>query len=454
MGKSKWSQRLQQWQLVTQGPTRVRSRLLRLLCLGLLLPFLLSGCTRLSPQGVAANAPIRLTLWQGVNPPPNRDVLQSLVTKFNQTHPDIQVESLYVGQPDQQIPKILAAAVGNALPDLLWFNPTITGQLVELDAIRPLDDWLDQSPQRSQLDPALLPTMTYQNQRWSVPFATNNTGIFYRPSLFAAAGITELPTTWQELRQVAQTLTRDTDGDGRIDQHGMMLGLGKGEFTVFTWLPFFWSGGAELTTEPGATQPLDLVQPGAIAALQLWQDLVKSGAAILSQPERGYELDDFIAGKVAMQISGPWTLGQLQQADIDFDVMPIPQQQEPATGLGGENLFICKTGSDRERAAFTFAEYVISEGFQTDWALGTGYLPVNLQSRQSPRYQEFVRSQPTVAVFLDQMSVARSRPLFPGYARVSDNLGRALEATVLQRRTPEAALKEAQQRLNLVFDQN
>jgi len=39
----------------------------------------------------------------------------------------------------------LAAVVGNVPPDLLWFNATITGQLVELDAIR-LEDWLAQSP--------------------------------------------------------------------------------------------------------------------------------------------------------------------------------------------------------------------------------------------------------------------------------------------------------------------
>ena len=84
----------------------------------------------------------KVTLWQGVNPPPNRDVLQKLVDKFNQQHPDIKVESLYVGQAEQQLPKILAAVVGNAPPDLLWFNATLTGQLVELNAILPLENWL------------------------------------------------------------------------------------------------------------------------------------------------------------------------------------------------------------------------------------------------------------------------------------------------------------------------
>jgi multiple sugar transport system substrate-binding protein len=411
----------------------------------------LSGCGVYSPQ-VSTAHPLRLTLWQGVNPPPNREILQTLVDRFNQNHPDIQVESLYVGQPDQQMPKILAAVVGNAPPDLLWFNPTLTGQLIELEAIRPVDEWLARSPVKAQIDPALFSSMRYENQLWSMPFGANNVGIFYRPSLFKAAGIEVLPKTWDEFRSIAKRLTQDTNQDGRIDQHAIQLALGKGEFAVFTWLPFLWSAGANLDVVPSSKAlQVDVNQPGAIAALQFWRDLVADGSAILSQPERGYELDNFLTGKVAMQISGPWTLGQLQQSNVDFDVFPMPSQEKPSTALGGENLFILKTTPERERAAFTFAEYAASEEFQTAWALGTGYLPVNLKSRKTPEYKAFMQKQPSLKVFLDQMAVAQSRPIFPGYQRVSDALGRALESTLLGDRKPAAALEAAQSRIDLIF---
>ncbi len=396
--------------------------------------------------------PLKLTLWQGVNPPPNREILQTLVDRFNRSHPDIQVESVYVGQPDQQMPKILAAVVGNAPPDLLWFNPTLTGQLIELEAIRPVGDWLAQSPVKDQIDPALFSSMRYEDRLWSMPFGANNVGIFYRPSLFKAAGIETLPETWNEFRSVAKRLTQDTNQDGRIDQHAIQLALGKGDFAIFTWLPFLWSAGGNLETAPTQAAPrINLMQQGAITALQFWQDLVKDGSAILSQPERGYELDNFLTGKTAMQISGPWTLGQLQQTGVDFGVFPMPTQDKASTALGGENLFVLKTTPERERAAFTFAEYAASESFQTEWALGTGYLPVNLKSREAPEYKAFVQKQPSLKVFLDQMSVAQSRPIFPGYQRVSDALGRALESTLLGDRKPEAALQEAQSRIDLIF---
>jgi len=398
-------------------------------------------------QPILAAEVTKITLWHGVNPPQNRVVLQRLVDSFNQTHSDIQVESLYIGQPDQQLPKILAAIVGNATPDLLWYAPNLTGQLVELNALRPLEDWLTSSAIAQSLDPNLLESMELEGHLWSIPFGTNNVGIYYRPSLFKAAGIEQLPQTWDEFQQVARQLTRDTNGDRRIDQHGILLPLGKGEWTVFMWLPFMWSAGGELQTNG----EIELLNPGAIAALDLWRDLLESGATILSAPERGYELDGFVAGKVAMQLSGPWTLAQLQATGVDFGVLPIPAETRKATAIGGENLFLFKTAPEREQAAQIFLEYVLSEPFQTQWAIGTGYLPVNLQARQNPDYRAFREQTPAVDVFLEQAAVGRSRPIIAGYRRLSESLGRAIEAVLLGQSPPAEALHRAQQRLQLTL---
>jgi len=389
-----------------------------------------------------------LTLWHGVNPPRNRIVLQQLVAQFNQTHPHIQVEPLYIGQPDQQLPKILAAIVGHAPPDLLWYAPTLTGRLLDLEALCPLDDWL-QGPLAADLDPTLLSSMTLEGHLWSVPFGTNNVGIYYRPSLFDQAGITELPKTWEDLRRVARQLSHDWNHDGRPDQYGLLLPLGKGEWSVFTWLPFFWSAGGEITITTKVAETIQLDPSGAIAALQLWQDLLTDGSAVLSAPERGYELDKFLAGKVAMQLSGPWTLEQLVATGVDFGVMPIPTGQQRATVIGGENLFVLRTTSAHQQAALQFLEFVLSESFQTQWAMGTGYLPVNLKARQSAAYQRYVAQNPALKIFLEQAAFGRSRPLFAGYNHLSESLGRAIEAVLLQKSTPQEALQAAQKRLEL-----
>ncbi len=428
------------------------------------------SCTPTKIDPIDRDGIIHLTLWQGINPPPNRDVFQQLVTKFNRQHPDIQVESLYVGQSDRQFPKILTAIVGDATPDLLWFGSMLTGELVELDAIEPLDKLWNSSPVSSEIDPTLLESMSYERHIWSIPFGTNNVGIFYRPSLFKAAGIEKIPTNWSELRATSKQLTRDTNGDGKIDRYGILLPLGKGEWTVFTWLPFMWGGGGELRSETEVSgidrriKPELLAtakstsnnpridNPGAIAALELWHDLIKDGSAILSSPERGYELDNFLAGKVAMQLTGPWTLGQLAGTKIDYGVMPIPVGIRSATSVGGENLFMMKGHPQHRQAAWKFMEYILSQEFQTEWALGTGYLPINLKSRQQSSYQDYIQKTPATQVFLDQAKYGRSRPIGVGYSKISENLGRAIESVLMGKSSPQSALKESQERLDLSFD--
>ncbi|MFS0516198.1 ABC transporter substrate-binding protein [Nostoc sp. UIC 10607] len=386
---------------------------------------------------------IHLTLWQAINPPANRDIFQKLVDKFNQTHPDIQVESIFESEP--QLPKLLTSVVANVPPDLLSFHPEYTGQFVELGAIRPLEEWLDRLPLKSDIRPNLLEEMQLDGHIWSIPMHTSNIGIFYRPKLFEAAGITELPKTWDELRQVAKKLTIDRNGDRRPEQYGILLPLGKGGWTVFSWFPFLFGAAGEVVTN---NRP-NLTNSGAIAALQFWQDLIKDGSVLLSAPERGYEEDAFLTGRVAMQITGPWTL--IMKSDVDHQVLPIPASVRPATVTGTGNLFVMKTTPAREQAAFKFLEYVLSEEFQTEWSIGTGFLPVTLTSAQSKAYQQFINEKPVLKVFFEQLSVARSQPIIAGYSRLSDSLGRAIEATLLGK-SAEKALKTAQERLELIWD--
>ncbi|MGF1488671.1 MAG: ABC transporter substrate-binding protein [Prochloraceae cyanobacterium] len=395
------------------------------------------------PNNIEQDGITKITFWHGINPPENRDIFNKLLENFNQTHENIQVEAIYSGQPDEQLPKIIASIVADEPPDLLWYVPQITGELLKFDALVPLEDWLDRSAIKSEIDPAMFATMKLDGHIWSVPFATNNAAMFYRPSLFQEAGITKLPETWSELETVAKQLTKDTDKDGRIDRHGLFLSVGKGEWTVFVWLPFIYSAGGEIVSG----DRVNLNNPGAIKALEFGAKLVKEDLAMLSAPERGYELDDFLKGKAAMQITGPWTLAQLKQTNVDYGVFPIPKLEKKAAVVGGENLFVFQTTPEKEKATKEFLEYILGEEFQTEWALQTGYLPINLKAQTSEKYQEFIAENPVLAVFLEQMEWARSRPIIEGYTRLSENLGRAIEASLLQDKTPEAALNEAQKRI-------
>jgi multiple sugar transport system substrate-binding protein len=417
----------------------------RYIALGVTLSFCLIFLSSCQTSLQKNNNVTHVTLWQGLNPPVNRDVFNKLVDKFNQRHPDIHIDSVFAGTFDQQLPKILTAVVGNSAPDVLYFYPQITGQLVELGAIEPLETWFDKLPFKSEVDPNSLEELKLAPHLWSIPLYTSNMGVFYRPDLFKKAGITETPKTWEELRQVAKKLTIDKNGDKRPEQHGILLPLGKGEWTVFSWFPFLLSAGGDIVNNDYP----NLNNNGAVSALKFWEELMKDGIATLSPLERGYEEDAFLTGRVAMQITGPWTY--IAKSDVPYGVFPIPMDKNPATVIGGGNLYLMKTTPEKEKAALKFLEFVLSEEFQTEWAKGTGFLPINLKSAASPEYQEYLKEKPWLKVFIDQMDVAKFRPTIPGYSRISDSLGRAIEATLLGKSSAEAALKEAQARLDVIW---
>ncbi len=316
---------------------------------------------------------------------------------------------------------------------------------MELGAIRPLEEWLDKLPLKSEISPNLLEELKLDGHLWSIPLYTSNLGIFYRPKLFQAAGITQIPKTWEELREVAKKLTIDRNGDNKPEQYGMLLPLGKGEWTVFSWFPFLLGAGGEVVTN---NRP-NLTNQAAISALQFWQNLMKDGSVMLSPPERGYEEDAFITGRVAMQITGPWTY--IMKSNVDYQVFPIPASVEPATVTATGILYLMKTTPAREKAALKFLEYVLSEEFQEEWSIGTGFLPVNMKAGQSEAFKEFISKKPVLKVFMEQISVSLPRPIIAGYSRLSDSLGRAIEATLLGE-SAEKALKAAQERLELIWD--
>jgi len=417
---------------------KIKNNFITFITVLILLVPLLTGCQN-SMEGTSADGVTRITFWHGINPPENREIFNELLAQFNENNPNIEVQGLYVGQPDEQLPKIIASVVGNQPPDVLWYVPQLTGKLVDLGAIKPLTEWFDGSTLKEEIEPAMLSTMRLGNEIWSVPFATNNTAMFYRPSLFEEAGITELPSTWDEFVTVAGQLTKGNE------QHGVLLSSGKGEFTVFVWLPFIYGADGFIVEND---QP-NLINEGTQKALSLGAELVNSNYAILSAPDRGYELDDFISGRVAMQITGPWTLAQLKQSGIDYGVFPLPVVDKPATVLGGESLFVFKTNPEREEASLRFLEYILGKEFQQQWALKTGYLPINRLVKDSAEYQQFVAENPVLEVFLEQMDNAYTRPILSDYPTISENLGRAIESTLLGQKSAEDALGESQKRINL-----
>lgn len=393
-----------------------------------------AGCTRAADPAGA----VRVTFWHGMESGVNNRVLEAKLTAFHQAHPAIHVDAQVYGAADQLGPKLDAAVAGRTPPDLLWWAPAFFPKYARAGALRAVDDFIAADPafEASDVYPFLWEMGSYDGRVYATPFSANDLAVYYNKRLFAEAGIERAPATWDELADAARRTTRD-------GVHGLQIPIGSSEWTVWTWQCFLWQAGGELLSADRRRAAFN--SPAGVAALDFWIALMDSGAAVFSETDAGYKTDAFLAGRVAMTINGPWNYALLRgQQAVEVGVFPLPAGVRAATNIGGESLFLFRSGdAARERAAWEFMKYVMSADFQVDWAIETGYLPVSRSASAHPRYRAYLAAHPFLAVYNEQMAVGRTRPSIPQYPALSALLGRQLEAALYGKSSSQAALDRA-----------
>ena len=206
------------------------------------------------------------------------------------------------------------------------------------------------------------------------------------------------------------------------------------------FLPFLWSNG-------GDEKQLDT--PQAAQALQLWVDLVKSGSmskSVLNWTQADVH-DQFVAGRTAMMVNGPWRIPALDKdKNLHWGVAPIPVPrtgQTPITPLGGEVWTVPQTASKarQEKAAHVLACLNDSSNML---ALAKQHFTVPSRSAVAAQYAEQV---PSMAAFVKNVAAARSRTSELGvkWPKAATGMYTAIQSALTGEQTPEEALRHAQQ---------
>src|SRR5260370_18341401 len=99
----------------------------------------------------------------------------------------------------------------------------------------------------------------------ALPKGSPPLALAYNKTLFDRAGI-PYPTddwTWDDFLRVARALTRDTRGDGAIDQWGSGF-----DWRPSVWLPWVWAGGGAVPGAGGRRAAGGLHSPAPVAPLR------------------------------------------------------------------------------------------------------------------------------------------------------------------------------------------
>ena len=329
------------------------------------------------------------------------------------------------------IAKVLQQASSKTLPDVLMLDNPDVQQIAQTGALAPLSDFGVTAPAGDV--PAVVQAGTYQGKLYGIAPVINSIALYYNVDMLKAAGITP-PTTWDELRADAKSLTNASKG---------VYGFAMSNINTYegTWqfLPFFWTNG-------GDEKNIDT--PGAVQALQFVLDLQNDGS--MSKSSVTWAQSDvnnqFIAGKAAMMINGPWQLPALNATKgLHFASVPIPvrtSSQKVVAPLGGETFNVPQTGDKTKMAlAGKFVACLNTPAMQLKIAKVSGNVPADEASAAT-----WAQSHPQVKSFVETVKTARSRTaeLGPKWPTAATAIYTAVQLALTGKATPAAALQQAQ----------
>jgi multiple sugar transport system substrate-binding protein len=283
----------------------------------------------------------------------------------------VDVKFLPVPHDSMQQQFLSDAVSGSGAYDVFTVDQTWMPQFASKGYLADLDSTLS-AADRGDFLQNTLDTGTYDGKLYSVPFMVHNLVLYYRTDLFAAAGITEPPQTWDQYREYAKKLTDPATG-----VYGTII-PGAQDVEVSTRLEsYIQQAGGDIVDAKGAPT---LDSGAAKKALEMMTAVQLEDK---SSPAGLHDLTgiqgQFLAGKVAMAFVWPYLYGMTQD----------PNQSQVVGNVG-----VALNPGSPDQVATTFS-----------WGFG-----VNSASQKSVAAKKWV-SWATSTEILEQLSLAQSVPV-------------------------------------------
>lgn len=375
----------------------------------------------------AATPPTKIAfmIW---GDPEEKQAYDQLVAAFQQRHPGIEVNLVYTPNSTNFYIRMAMDFAGGSVSDVYLLNYRRYAQFAAARQLEPLDTWVagSASLKLSDFFPQALAPYSWQGQLYGIPQNISSLVVYYNRTLFKAAGVPDPRPdwTWRDFVKTARALTKDTNGDGRIDQYG----LGT-EAILFRIAPFVWQNGGRLVDDPVAPHRLTLDEPPAREALQWFMELQLKHKVVPDPVMERAEASAsrFMNGRMGMFLDSRRGVPTYRNIDtFDWDVAPLPQGKHPAGILHSDGFFMA-AASKNKAAAWTFIEFASSPEGQTIMA-GTGRtVPSLISVANSPAFLTTGTRPANNRVFLDVIPALRAVPVLPSWSDIEDQVGQEIE---------------------------
>ena len=353
--------------------------------------------------------------------PAELDAFRSVIRAFGKVEPDVEVNLVEASDREDLLARLATSFAGGNPPDVFLLNYRFYGQFAARGVLEPLADYVAESDAFEERDfyrPAL-DAFRFGGELTCLPQNISSLVVYYNRDLFRKAGVAEPRAgwTWNDMVANAIRLTRDTDGDGTIDQHG--LGV---EPSIIRVAPFVWSNGGEIVDDDERPTRFTLDTPAAQAALQAFFDLRQTHIVVPGEEEVEAEDDEtrFQNGREAMVLSSRRATPTFRTITaFDWDVAPLPRFREPA-GILHSDAYCLTKASDNKDAAWRFIEFALGPEGQRITARSGRTVPSLKAVAQSPAFLDPNAKPAHSRVFLDGIPTIRRVPTISTWPEIED----------------------------------
>jgi len=388
---------------------------MRFLILLLILAF--TGCRR--DDGI-----VRLQLWNQMLPE-DRALLESLVKSYEAIHQNVRVEVIYKETEDLRS-SFQTASLAGLGPDLIFGPSDQIGPFATMGFVRSLEDLID-AKRMSELDSVAL--VSFRGHIYQIADRVGNHLTF----VWNTKLLSHAPENTDEMIEMGREATKDLNGDGKVDQWGIVWNFTEPYFFI-PWLSGFGGWVFDANGKP------TLNTPAAANAFKFVKSLRDQYKII--PPDCDYNMADvlFKEGRAAMLVNGPWSWTGYERGGVPFELARIPRIS--ATGLWPAPMvspmgYSISANSKGKRLpeAVRLLEYLISDSVQKRFVSEIGVIP----SSRVLRADTALLSRPHMANSLAQLEVGKPMPIEPELRAVWDAMRPAYQSVLGGTMSPENA---------------
>ncbi len=418
----------------------------------LLIILIATGCSVNQKQGRINPAPTvpvtEITYWQYWTGFEGK-AIEKLVDRFNKTHSNIKVKMLTISEPRK---KTLLSIIGGTPPDVISSIAAWVPELASKGALIPLDEYCKENMITENIFiPAYWKMLNLYGHTWALPTTPTSTALYWNKNLFKEAGLNpEIPPkTLKELETFSEKLTRKNT-DGRITQIGFLPSWPSWAFGFYGVI----FGGKWGEADGKAVTANN---PKNIEAWTWAGDFIKrlGGKNIQTfQEEFGnYQgpNNPFYTEKIALEINGVWEGNFISRfaPNIKWGVAPMPTKSGKLITVVDTDCILIPKGSKHPKEAFEFIKWLLQpENIEELCIAQYKFSPLIYSDRE-----DFIKEHPHpyIKTFI---TLARSKDamFFPQatfYEFYRRELKRAFESVMRLNKTPEEALNEVQEKVEI-----